>query len=240
MTISSRNSEEDSESSSIFSSSTIMVEDNYDPQVFEKFCNERRSYTEDGGISPDTQAHIHLIHREQSYTIALVEVWRFIQGCLFERPHYIPLNKVNMTHLLLYLFFNIYTYSDMEVRYINQIKVIHRGQAGMVDLSSGLDKDSLLCDLRIVECPSMHLVIGSIPSHPIPVICPAVFILSSLNNDSKSGSTTYAEALLNRIRSRKERKLCNARSNLYFEKQSSQRVMFKSKCMGAMKKIMKT
>lgn len=239
MTNSSRNSEEGSELSSIFSSSTILEEDNYDPQVFEKFYNERKNYVEDGGNSPDTQAYVHLIHREQSYTIPLVEVWRFIQGCLFERQHYIPLNKVNVTHLLLYIFFSMCTYSDVEVRYINQFKVIHQGQARVVDLSSSLDKDTLLGDLRIKECPSMHLVIGSTPLHPIPVICPKVFILSSLNNDSKSCLTTYAEALLSRIKSRKEHKLCDERSNLYFEKQG-QRVMFKSKFMGALKKIMKT
>lgn len=240
MAISSRNSEEDSELSSIFSSSTILEEDNYDPQVFEKFYNERKNYMEGGGNSPNAQAHIHLIHREQSYTILLVEVWRFIQGCLFERQHYIPLSKVNVTHLLLYIFFNMCTFSDVKVRYINQIKVIHRGQARVVDLSFSLDKDTLLGDLRIEECPSMHLVIGSTPLHPIPVICPKVFILSSLNNDFKSCLTTYAEALLSRIKSRKEHRLCDERSNLYYEKQNSQRVMFKSKFMGAIKKIMKT
>lgn len=236
---SNRSGEDDSELCSIFSSSTILEGDNFDPQVFEKFYNERTNYVENGGNLPDTQAYIHLIHREQGYTILLVEVWRFIQGCLFERQQYIPLNKVNVTHLLLYIFFNMSAYSDVEVRYINQLKVIHRGQARVVDLSSSLDKDTLLGDLRVKECPSMHLVIGSTPLHPVPVICPKVFILSSLNNDLKSCLTTYAEAILSRIKSRKEHKFCDERSNLDFEKQSGQRVMFKSRFVGAIKKIMK-
>lgn len=203
---------------SCYSDSTVTECDNFNLNTFNNYYTTRNRIVDEGLEIEDYV--LKIISHNQNKSLKLSNISNFIQMVISSQDlqetlgiKQMSLELITVQHLIVYVFSNMGEFLLEPIKYVNQIKLLHLGKKYSIEDFTSNGNMSLVNDLKIAECPSFHIIVTDVPSSPLPLISKKFMIMNFFTHEEFTGSVTYAEAIVKKIKARRNHRQSSVVSN---------------------------
>lgn len=203
---------------SCYSDTTVTESDNFNLNTFNNYYSTRNRIVDEGLEIDDYE--LKIISNNQTRSLKLSNISNFIQMIVSSQHlqemlgiQQMSLELITVQHLIVYAFSNMGEVLLEPVKYVNQIKLLHLGKKYAIEDFTNNGNMSLVNDLKIKECPSFHLILTDVPPSPLPLISKKFMIMNFFTHEEFTGSVTYAEAIVKKLKASRNYRQSSVVSN---------------------------